>query len=247
MAQRTQSAEPSATQRRRWTGLIVGLVILVVGVCLGAVGGLGLGSDYVTFTVATNSMNSTLATGDRLLLRKPGQDGPRRGDIVLVAPSTRSDLPPGDMLVRRVIGIGGDTVTCCDDHGRIAVNGHAVAEDYLRPDPGLPQVAESVHLPFDVKVLPGKAFLAGDDRGNSVDSRLRGAEPVSDILGIAVTNASVPGFRRIPATNAFVAAGLPGPAPRAGISYLDPALLLAGAVLVLIGLAWSIWKRPRRR
>jgi signal peptidase I len=237
--QQTEPAEPSSPSRRRRTGLIVGLVVLALGICLGTVGVLRLRAGYVTLQSTSRSMSSTLSPGDRILFRSSAQEAPHRGDVVLFAPSAWHDLAPGTLLVQRVIGVGGDTVACCDARDRITVNGHVVTEEYVHPDPTIP-VTATTHLPFHATVPPGTVFLAGDDRDDSYDSRFRGPVAVSDVRGIAVTDASVAGFRRLPGTDAFVSAGLPGPATSDGDYPLDAALLVGGAVLMLVGVAWLL-------
>ncbi|MFE2375206.1 signal peptidase I [Streptomyces sp. NPDC059398] len=89
-------------------------------------------------------------------------------------------------LIKRVIGVGGDTVKCCDKDGRVTVNGTPLNEPYLHP--GNPPS----QLKFDVKVPPGRLFVMGDHRSNSADSRYhmdgpyQGTVPVSGVVGRAV-------------------------------------------------------------
>ncbi|GGV79461.1 MULTISPECIES: signal peptidase I [Streptomyces] len=77
-------------------------------------------------------------------------------------------LPSADEkdLIKRVVGVGGDHVTCCDAQGRVTVNGHPLDEgDYLYPG-NAPSEQR-----FDITVPPGRLWVMGDHRGYSADSR----------------------------------------------------------------------------
>jgi signal peptidase I len=160
------------------------------------------------FYVPSGSMDDTLVPSDRILVQKLsywGGGSPQRGDIVVFADPggwlspTESQgtggvvahaleavglYPAGGNLVKRVIGVGGDEVRCCDSQGRITVNGVALNEKaYLAPG-GQPSTID-----FDVKVKPGYLWVQGDNRSNSADSRVHlgdpggGQVPADDVVG----------------------------------------------------------------
>jgi signal peptidase I len=91
----------------------------------------------------------------------------------------------GEHLIKRVIGLGGDHVVCCDTDGRITVNGVAIDETpYLVPG------AEPSDKTFNVTVPYGYLWVMGDNRPVSADSRLHrslnnGMVPVHDVVGKA--------------------------------------------------------------
>jgi signal peptidase I len=74
-------------------------------------------------------------------------------------------------LIKRVIGIGGDTVICCDDSGRLTVNGVPVDEPYVMSQ------EDTARIEFEVTVEPDRVFVMGDNRGNSADSRYHLSDP----------------------------------------------------------------------
>lgn len=159
------------------------------------------------FWVPSGSMEQTLVRGDRILVWKPGAD-PGHGDVVVfrdpgdwladpvpaegvsglvneiatflgVLPSSS-----GDDLVKRVIGVGGDTIECCSPDGRILRNGEPLDEPYLYPGDRTDQIT------FSVTVPEGRLFVMGDHRSDSADSRYHleaqdGTVPVQNVVGIA--------------------------------------------------------------
>lgn len=145
------------------------------------------------FYIPSGSMEPGLVQNDRILVEKPSywSGGPQRGDIVVFADpgdwlSSHEDAgpsgpiagtlakiglyPSGGHLVKRVIGVAGDTVTCCDKDGRISVNGTPLAEDdFIDPqtDCDGPMAGCSG---WKATVPRGKLFVMGDNRDESADS-----------------------------------------------------------------------------
>ena len=113
--------------------------------------------------------------------------GPRKA---LVSAMTFIGLLPsdtGDDLVKRVIGVGGDHVVCCDDAGRITVNGVPLEESEYLDAGDVPS-----QTPFDIVVPEGSLWVMGDNRSNSQDSRFHeeqrpgdGMVPVDNVIGRA--------------------------------------------------------------
>ncbi|MGP4112409.1 signal peptidase I [Streptomyces sp. 4N509B] len=116
-----------------------------------------------------------------------------------------------DDLIKRVIGVGGDTVACCDAQGRVTVNGAPVDEPYLFPGNPPSQIE------FEVKVPENRIFVMGDHRSNSADSRFHlddrwhGTVPENLVVGRAVVIAWPFGhWQRLGGEEAFAAVPDPG-------------------------------------
>ncbi len=121
------------------------------------------------------SMQPTLVQGDRLLVdtwSARAHDW-RRGDVVVVEHELAGLGPT--LLVKRVVGVGGDTVALED--GVLEVNGSPVGEAYADP-----AAIDSVFF-GPVTVPAGSVFLMGDNRLESVDSRDFGAVPADEVEG----------------------------------------------------------------
>ena len=138
-----------------------------------------------SFWIPSASMENTLLIGDRVLVNElvPDVVGLHRGDVVVFRDPGGWLGPVGDGdLIKRVIGLPGDTVSCCDTQGRLSVNGHAVDEPYVVREAGSDRVSAE---DFSVTVPAGRIWVMGDNRYDSADSRVHGAVPESDVVGRA--------------------------------------------------------------
>lgn len=170
------------------------------------------------FFIPSGSMEDTLLVGDRVLVNKVVYDmrDPVRGEVVVFrgteawAPQvdeepengffakfgrTLGDLVgvsrPGEKdFIKRVIGVPGDRVKCCDEQGRLTVNGHPLDESaYVLRDSPLdlpPSPRECRSRRFDEVVVPaGQLFVMGDHRLVSQDGRCQGPVPIDNVIGRA--------------------------------------------------------------
>ena len=146
-----------------------------------------------TFYIPSESMQHTLNINDRVLVNKLVYDfrEPRRGEIIVFnsPPNWRSDPSETD-FIKRVIGVGGDHVVCCDAQHRIEVNGKPLVESYLDGDDG-PNLAASPDT-FDIVVPKDRLWVMGDHRSASGDS-LEHYEETNDIQEATVPEKSVIG------------------------------------------------------
>lgn len=128
-----------------------------------------------TVNVDGVSMVPTLQNGDQLLARSLLYT-PARGDIVVVDGYTNY----GEPLVKRVIGLGGDTVDIDFETGEVRVNGNLLEEPYLNGP-----TTRKWDVEFPLVVPEGYLFLMGDNRPDSLDSRNSGIGFIDerDILG----------------------------------------------------------------
>lgn len=126
-----------------------------------------------TFFIPSESMQNTLDINDRVLVNKLVYDfrSPNRGEVVVFkAPDTWRTDPSEEDFIKRVIGVGGDHIVCCDVQNRITVNGKALDETYIyRNEAG--QADRPSEDAFDITVPAGRLWVMGDHRSHSGDSR----------------------------------------------------------------------------
>ena len=196
-----------ASRVSNWPRDIAG-VILVALICAAVIKHF----IFQPFYIPSASMENTLQNDDRIIVARwvPEHSPLRRGDIVvfkdpggwlqLDVPRTNGlqaavqgflvtvGLLPEtatNHLIKRVIGVGGDHVVCCNPNGLLMINGAAITETYLKPG----SIASEVE--FDVIVPQGYLWVMGDNRQHSGDSREHmgspggGFVPLSDVVGRA--------------------------------------------------------------
>jgi signal peptidase I len=169
------------------------------------------------FFIPSGSMENTLLRGDRVIVNKlvPSPVDLRRGDVIVfddpdhwlppALPIERAPLAAalnsgltfvgllpsdeGNHLIKRVIGLPGDHIICCDKNEKLTVNGVPVTEPYLFPGD------EPSQESFDITVPAGRVWVMGDHRSDSSDSRphdqgsggVKGTVPESLIVGRAIS------------------------------------------------------------
>ncbi|MER6956791.1 MULTISPECIES: signal peptidase I [unclassified Streptomyces] len=222
------------------------------------------------FSIPSASMENTLRIGDRVLVDKLtpwfGSE-PERGEVVVfhdpddwlageatVDPNAFQTflswiglMPSAEEkdLIKRVIGVGGDTVSC-KGTGPLTVNGKALNEPYVYPG-NTPCSQDDQGGQFTVKVPKGYVWVMGDHRQNSRDSRYNqsdenhGMVPVDQVVGRAIVKAwPLTRWGTLPVPDTFDQTGLSDQSTAsAALTVAPQGLALAGVVPVVL------WRRRR--
>ncbi|HEY7272110.1 MAG TPA: signal peptidase I [Actinoplanes sp.] len=147
-----------------------------------------------TFYIPSPSMEHTLNVLDRVLVNKLVYDfrDPHRGEIVVFkAPDDWQSGTEGEDFIKRIIGVGGDHVVCCDTKNRLVINGHALDEPFIYRDAdGTSDPAADE--PFDITVPTGRLWVMGDHRSASGDS-LEHWEQTEDITEATIDKEAIVG------------------------------------------------------
>jgi len=202
-----KAAKAAKPPRPFWVEAVVLLVIAAV-IAVGVHSFL-----FQAFFIPSGSMENTLLKGDRVIVNRLSYKvgHVQRGQVVVFSgvdswtpegtitqphnPVLRGFSKVGSYLgfapsgeqdfIKRVIGVPGDRVVCCNAQGQITVNGKALSEHYLYPG------SDNRTLPFDIVVPPGRLWVEGDHRNDSADSRSHtglpggGTIPVNKVIGRA--------------------------------------------------------------
>jgi signal peptidase I len=150
---------------------------------------------FQAFYIPSESMVPTLKVGDRVLVNKLSYDlhDVHRGDIVVFTAEPNPGWRDTGItdLVKRVIGLPGETITECPspNQGTVCINGRQLKESYLPKGtvttfPETPQYGCAADSPPNgCHILPGHYFVMGDNRTRSADARLHGPIKESSIVG----------------------------------------------------------------
>ncbi|MFJ8201295.1 signal peptidase I [Streptomyces sp. NPDC096152] len=222
------------------------------------------------FSIPSDSMQNTLQRGDRVLVDKLtpwfGSE-PKRGEVVvfhdpddwLAGEPTSSPnalqtflswiglMPSAEEkdLIKRVIGVGGDTIEC-EGTGPLKVNGKALDEQTYVYAGNTPCSQDDQGGQFKVTVPKGYIWVMGDHRQNSRDSRYNqndrhhGMVPVNEVVGRAIVKAwPINRWGTLPVPDTFDQQGLQQPSA-AGALTVAPQGVALTAVLPVV-----VWRRRR--
>jgi signal peptidase I len=222
------------------------------------------------FSIPSDSMQNTLQQGDRVLVDKLTPwfgSKPERGEVVVFhdpddwlagEPAANPNalqtvlswigLMPSAQekdLIKRVIGVGGDTVSCSGT-GPLMVNGKALNEPYVYPG-NTPCTNDDQGGQFTVKVPKGDIWVMGDHRQNSRDSRYNqsdkhhGMVPVNEVVGRAIVKAwPINRWGTLPIPDTFDQTGINTQASASRLLTAAPEGLALIGVLPLV-----LWRRKR--
>ena len=182
--QENQAPEAAEGTSNRWIIELVGVIVVALVVAL-------LIRTYViaVYSIPSGSMEPTLQVGDRIVVNKLSYDlhGVDRSNIVVFSTPPNEDCagPPVADLVKRVIGLPGETISLSNDN--VVINGRLLAEPWLpasvrsRTSVGPSAAPYSLHHAY--RIPKGDVYVMGDNRTLSCDSRYWGPIKELTIVG----------------------------------------------------------------
>jgi signal peptidase I len=176
------TAHPERSNRWIVELLVVVVVAVLIAVLLRAF-------VVATYSIPSGSMEPTLQIGDRIVVDKLSYHlhGVDRANIVVFSTPPKENCagPPVSDLVKRVIGLPGETISLSG--GRVVINGHVLPEPWLPPAARTATTAGPSAAPYTLrrpyKIPSGDVYVMGDNRAQSCDSRYWGPIPQSTIVG----------------------------------------------------------------
>ena len=163
------------------------LLSFVIHIAVGVLAGLLI----VTFLIQKSSveglsMAPSLQDHDVVLVEKVSQyfRAFERGDIVVLDASHLKGFDVKEDIVKRIIGLPGETIRISE--GEVYINGVLLTEEYLTPDMKTYPTFSDKEEALEVTLSENEYFCMGDNRENSLDSRILGVFPKEKIKGRAI-------------------------------------------------------------
>jgi signal peptidase I len=179
-----EASTPPANKSSRWAWELASVVVVAVVIAI-------LLRTFViaTYSIPSGSMEPTLQIGDRIVVDKLSYDfhGVDRGNIIVFSTPPNEDCagPPVADLVKRVVGLPGETISLSG--GNVYIDGKLLDQSWLptseqgKTYPGPSGAGYALHQPF--RIPQGDVFVMGDNRMLSCDSRYWGPIKESTIVG----------------------------------------------------------------
>jgi signal peptidase I len=196
-------------------GLAAAALIVAVAIPIATIG---------AYTEQSPTMEKTIFPGDRLFVAEGS--GIRRGDVVVLRVPARQSRT-SSLFIKRVIGLPGDRVACCNAKGQLTVNGKPLDETYVYPG------NRAALSRFSVTLGRGQIWVMGDHRNISVDSRKWGPVPLSGVVGRVVFVGRGSDYFALRTPQAFVSDSL-APADTRPDLYLRLAFLAVASLAALL-------------
>ena len=199
----TRVERASQDKRRRTRGVKLFIRDIVIIFLAASLISVGIKTFLIrSFYIPSGSMENTLQVDDRIIVNElvPNLVPLDHGDVVVFKDpggwlthqpvAVQNPIASGldwflsvvglsapdsnDHLIKRVIGLPGDRVACCNAFGQMTVNGVSLDEPYLKLPPGVTKVSAD---DFSVTVPPKSLWVMGDNRYDSKDSRYNTDQP----------------------------------------------------------------------